>query len=280
MLSSLIIVFREMLEMALVLGVLFAATKGMQRSRRWIGVGILAGLTGALLFALFMTEVETSVNGNGEFLLNAGLLAVASLLIAWTVMWMSKHGREMSEKMRRIGKSVMDGDAPHTALAVVSAAAVMREGGEAVFFLFGAAQTVHDDGVTVLIGASLGVLLGVLTGYLIYRGLVRIPLRHLFGVIGWLLIIVAAGMASQAVEDLVVINVLPALADPLWNLSAWLPQSSAIGEILHVMAGYSDQPSGMQVLVFVAALLVMSVIHQRLRSLPPRATGQETRPAT
>jgi high-affinity iron transporter len=280
MLSSLIIVFREMLEMALVLGVLFAATKDMRYSRRWIGVGIVAGLSGALLFALFMTEVETSVNGNGEFLLNAGLLAVASLLIAWTVMWMSRHGREMSEKMQRIGKSVMDGDAPHTALAVVSAAAVMREGGEAVFFLFGAAQTVHEDGATVLTGASLGVLLGVLTGYMIYRGLVRIPLRHLFGVIGWLLIVVAAGMASQAVENLVDINMLPALANPLWNLSTWLPQSSAIGEVLHVMTGYSDQPSGMQVLVFVAALLVMSLIHQRLRSLPRRPAGQETRAAT
>lgn len=280
MLSSLIIVFREMLEMALVLGVLFAATKGMRRSRQWIGVGIAGGFTGALLFALFMSEVETSLNGNGEYLLNASLLAVASLLIAWTVIWMGKHGREMSEKMRRIGKSVMDGDAPHTALAVVSGAAVMREGGEAVFFLFGAAQTVHQNGASVLIGASLGVVLGALTGYLIYRGLIRIPLRHLFGVIGWLLIVVAAGMASQAVEKLVDINMVPALADPLWNLSSWLPQSSALGEVLHVMAGYSDQPTGMQVLVFVAALLVMSLIHQRLRSLPPRPTGRETRPAT
>ena len=276
MTSALIIVFREMLEMALVLGVLFAATKGMRMSRRWIGAGVGAGVAGALLFALFMEEIENSVNGDGEFLFNAAILAIASLLIAWTVVWMSRQGREMAERMRCVGQSVMDGDAPRAALAVVAAAAVLREGGEAVFFLFGAAQSVREDGVSVLMGAGLGVLLGALTGYLIYRGLVRIPLRHLFGVIGWLLIVVAAGMASQAVENLVDINVLPSLVDPLWDASAWLPQSSMFGEVLHVMTGYSDQPSGMQVLVFVIALLAMGLLNQRLRAISSRPSVQES----
>jgi len=266
MTSALIIVFREMLEMALVLGVLFAATKGLQTSRRWISAGMGAGVVGALLFAGFMEEIESSVNGNGEFLFNAVVLCIASLLIAWTVVWMSKHGREMAEKMKRVGQQVADGDAPRMALAVVAAAAVLREGGEAVFFLFGAAQTVQQDGASVLTGAGMGIVLGVITAYLIYRGLVRIPLRHLFAVIGWLLIVVAAGMASQAVENLVMIDVLPPIVDPLWNSSAWLPQSGVMGEILHVMIGYSDQPGGMQVVVFAVALLGMAVLNQRLRS--------------
>jgi len=276
MTSALIIVFREMLEMALILGVLFAATKGMQRSRRWIGAGIAAGTVGAALFALFMEEIENSVNGDGEFLFNAAILAIASLLIAWTVVWMSRHGREMAGKMQRVGQSVVDGTAPRTALAMVAAAAVMREGGEAVFFLFGAAQSVQEDGMSIPIGAGMGILLGMLTGYLIYRGLVRIPLRHLFAVIGWLLIVVAAGMASQAVENLVVINVLPSLVNPLWDASAWLPQSSMPGEVLHVMTGYSDQPSGMQVLVFAATLLVMGLTNWRLRMLSSRPLAQES----
>lgn len=266
MTSALLIVFREMLEMALVLGVLFAATKGMPKSRHWILGGGAAGIVGALLFAGFMTEIETALNGDGEYLFNAAILATASVLIAWTVLWMSQHGREMSARMRKVGQAVMEGDAPHTALAVVAAAAVMREGGEAVFFLFGAAQAVHEDGVSVLAGAGFGVLLGVLTGYLIYRGLLRIPLRHLFGVIGWLLIVLAAGMASQAVENLVNINYLPSLANPLWNSSAWLPESGVIGEVLHVMAGYNDQPSGMQVLVFAIALGAMALLYHRMNA--------------
>jgi len=266
MTSALIIVFREMLEMAMVLGVLYAATRGMQTSRRWIGAGVGAGVVGALLFALFMEEIESSVEGDGEFLFNAVVLATASMLIAWTVVWMSRHGREMTEKMRNVSQSVIDGDAPRMALAVVAAAAVLREGGEAVFFLFGAAQTAQSDGSSILMGAGMGILLGVLTAYLIYRGLVRIPLRHLFGVIGWLLIVLAAGMASQAVGNLVMIDMLPALIDPLWDASAWLPETGVLGEILHAMAGYSDQPSGMQVAVFAIALLVMGLLNQRLRT--------------
>ncbi len=276
MTSALIIVFREMLEMALVLGVLFAATKGMRQSRQWIGVGVGAGIVGALLFALFMEEIEGSFDGDGEFIFNAAILGIASLLIAWTVVWMSSHGREMAEKMRRVGQSVMDGDAPRAALAVVAAAAVLREGGEAVFFLFGAAQTAQQDGASVLTGAGLGILLGVLTGYVIYRGLVRIPLRHLFGVIGWMLIVLAAGMASQAADNLVMIDMLPALIDPLWNTSAVLSESSMMGEVLHVMMGYSDQPSGMQMLTFVLALALMTLVNQRVRSSTARPAVQES----
>ena len=276
MTSALVIVFREMLEMALVLGVLYAATKGMRQSRQWIGLGVGAGVIGALLFALFMEEVEGSFDGDGEFIFNAAILGIASLLIAWTVVWMSSHGREMAQKMRRVGQSVMDGDAPRTALAVVAAAAVLREGGEAVFFLFGAAQTVQQDGTSVLMGAALGVLLGALTGYVIYRGLVKIPLRHLFGVIGWMLIVLAAGMASQAADNLVMIDMLPALVDPLWDTSAMLSESSMMGEVLHVMMGYSDQPSGMQMLVFSIALILMGMLNQRLRYSPSRPVLQES----
>jgi len=257
MISALIIVFREMLEMALVIGVLLAATEGVPGSRRWIGIGSLAGLGGAILFAVFMGEVESSFTGNGEFLLNAGLLMLASILIAWTVVWMNQHGREMTARMRHIGQSVVEGELPKTALAIVSMAAVMREGGEAVFFLFGAAQSIPDDGFNILLGGSLGVLFGALVGYIIYKGLVHIPLKHVFGVIGWVLILLAAGMASQSIQNLVTIDFLPPLMDPIWDSSAWLPQSGFIGEILHVMVGYTDQPSGMQVLAFLLALIVI-----------------------
>ncbi len=262
MISALVIVFREMLEMALVLGVLLAATRGMPGTRRWIGMGSLAGAGGATLFAVFMSDVENSFTGNGEFLLNAGLLMLASILIAWTVIWMSRHGREMAAHMHHIGQSVVEGELPKTALALVSMAAVMREGGEAVFFLFGAVQSIQDNGFNVLLGGVLGILSGALVGYIIYKGLVHIPLKYVFGVVGWIMIFLAAGMASQAVQNLVLIDVLPPLMDPIWNSSGWLPADSFIGEILHVMIGYTDQPSGMQMLIFSLALIVIASLNR------------------
>lgn len=272
MISALIIVFREMLEMALVLGVLLAATKGMPGTRRWIGMGSIVGAGGALLIALFMDELENAATGDGEFLFNAGVLMLASALIAWTVIWMSQHGREMAARMHHVGQSVVEGELPKTALAIVSLTAVMREGGEAVFFLFGAAQSVQDDGFSVLLGGLLGVASGALVGYVIYKGLAHIPLKHLFGVIGWVLILLAAGMASQAVQNLVLIDVLPSLIDPIWDSSGWLPQSSFIGEVMHVMIGYTDQPSGMQMLIFSLVLIVIASLNHYVQT---RSTRQK-----
>jgi len=263
MMSAMIIVFREVLEMSIVLGVLLAATTGSVQSRRWIGFGTLLGLLGAVIVALFMEELETSMSGDGEFIFNAAVLGLASILIAWTVIWMSKHGREMSARMRQVGQSVAVGDLPGTALFFVTLAAVMREGSEAVFFLFGAAQSAQQDGWDIVWGGTIGLLLGAAIGFILYRGLIRIPVKHMFLVVGWLLMLLAAGMASQAAANLIIVDMLPSLVDTLWDSSALLSMESVLGEFLHVLMGYDDRPSAMQILVFVAFLAIVLMIRYR-----------------
>jgi len=266
MIFSLVIVFREMLEMILVVGVLLAATRGLPNSRKFIGLGVFGGLIGALFFGLFMEQMEASFEGDGEFIFNASVLLLASLLIAWTVFWMSKHGREMSERMKRVGNLVKEGELPYTALLIVTFSAVMREGSEAVFFLFGAAQGVNEDGWVLLIGGLVGACAALLLGSLLYFSLIRIPMKQLFTTVGWLLMLLAAGMASQATWNLVVIDWLPPLVDPLWNSSSLLSSSSVLGELLHVLVGYDDQPSGLQVIVFIVSLTIMTILYRRLQA--------------
>ncbi len=275
MISSMVIVFREMLEMVLVIGVLLAATRGLAGSRLWIGLGVLVGLLGAAFLGVFMEQMEASFDGDGEFIFNAVVLLLASVLIAWTVFWMSKHGRIMSQRMKQVGGSVKAGDLPFTALAIVSLSAVMREGSEAAFFLFGAAQGVAEDGWSMLIGGLLGAGVALAAGSLLYLGLVRIPLKRLFSVVGWLLMLLAAGMASQAASNLVMIGWLPPLVDPLWNSSALLSADSALGELLHVLVGYDDHPSALQVIVYAASLASMAVCYYRLQS-PPLGRSSDT----
>jgi len=277
MISSMVIVFREMLEMVLVVGVLLAATRGLAGSRFWIWLGIFGGLLGAVFLGLFMEQMESSFNGDGEFIFNAVVLLLASILIAWTVFWMSRHGREMGLRMKQVGGSVKEGDLPYTALAIVALSAVMREGSEAAFFLFGAAQGISEDGWSMFFGGLAGAGLALLMGSLIYFGLVRIPLKRLFSVVGWLLMLLAAGMASQAASNLVMIDVLPPLVDPLWNSSALLSSGSMFGELLHVLIGYDDQPSALQVIVFAVSLSMMAVLYYRLQSSP--AARSDTAPA-
>jgi len=266
MISSLVIVFREMLEMTLIVGVLLAATRGIPASRRWIGFGVSVGLIGAGLFAIFMEQIESSFDGDGEFLFNAVILILASFLIAWTVFWMSGHARQMTMHMKKIGASVKEGELPFTALAIVSFAAVMREGGEAVFFLFGAAQSVADGGWEMLTGGLLGAAVALSVGVLLYLGLARIPVKNLFSVAGWILMLLAAGMASQATWNLVAIEWLPPLIDPLWNTSALVSQASVAGEFLHVLIGYDEAPSAIQMLVFSLSLAVMVILNYKMQA--------------
>ena len=265
MLSALIIVFREVLEMSIVLGMLFAATKGVVGCKRWINMGALGGLTGAFIVAIFMEALENSVEGAGEFIFNAVVLALASILLAWTVIWMSKHGREMGKQIKQVGSSVADGSTPMVGLMLVSFAAVMREGSEAVFFLFGTMQT-GEDTASMFTGGLLGLVAGGLLGFLLYQGLVRLPMKYIFRVMGVLLILLAAGMASQAANNLVLVEMLPPIVDTLWNSSTLLSEDSFLGSVLHVMVGYDEQPSGMQMLVFTLTLGVVSWLYQREQS--------------
>lgn len=278
MLSALIIVFREVLEMALVLGVLMAVTRPLAGARRWIALGAAAGLAGAALLAGFMEALEASIDGDGEFLFNAAVLLTASSMIAWTVIWMGRHGAEVTARMRRLGHAVTGGELPRTALLVTAFAAVMREGGEAVFFLLGAARAGGDEGYGMLVGGWLGGMFAGLVGYGLYRGLLRVQPRRLLTVSGWLLLLLAAGMASQAAWNLVAVGVLPPLIDTLWDTSDWLPQSSLLGEFLHVLIGYDDRPSGMQVLVFAVALTLMLVAVRRAPPGGRRANARRSTP--
>jgi len=269
-----IIIFREVLEMSLVLGVLLAATNACPKSRRYIAAGALAGFLGAGLVAWFMEELEGAVNGDGEFLFNACLLGLASLTIAWTVIWMSQHGRKAASKMRRVGECVTDGDLPEMALAMAAFAAVIREGGEAVLFLAGASQG-GQDAYGMILGGLLGLILGASTGLVVFSGLVRIPMRYLFQTIAWFMMLLAAGMASQAASNLVMIDLLPPLVDTVWDSSRWLPQSGVFGELLHAMIGYDEQPNAMQLLVFVVSLILMIGMFRRGQRRPQQSHAQQ-----
>jgi len=266
MISAMVIVFREMLEMTLVIGVLLAATRGMQKGRQWIFIGAVAGLIGATLLGLFMEQMESSFDGNGEFIFNAGILLLASIFIAWTVLWMSYRGREISVQLKHLGESIQSGNLPCTALALITFSAVIREGSETVFFLFGTVQDAQTTGWNVALGGVAGAVISLIIGYLIYRGLTLIPLKQLFSFTGWLLILFAAGMISQAAWNLVVIDWLPSLIDPIWNTSSILPSNSIFGELLRVLTGYDEQPSGMQVLAFVLSLLLMAALNYRVNT--------------
>lgn len=269
MLGTAVIVFREVLEAAILIGIVAAATRLVPGRNRWLLAGVLAGLCGAGLVAAFADLIGTLASGIGQELFNAMVLAVAVIMLAWHNIWMSSHGRELAANAHAAGSAIRDGSRECSILLVIVGLAVLREGSETVLFLYGIAASDGATSYTMLFGGAIGVLLGVAVGYAMYAGLLRVPLRWFFNATGLLVLLLAAGMASQAARFLVQADLLPSLADPLWDTSAMLPEDSLPGMLLHTLIGYDARPAGMQMIFYAIAFggiaLGMILANQRKR---------------
>lgn len=246
MLASLLIVFREVLEAGLVVGIVLAASAGVRSRGTWVAGGIGAGVLGAALVAAFAGALASALEGVGQEVFTAAILSLAVGMLAWHTSWMAQHGRELAAKMSAVGAAVKLGQKSLLALAVVVAVAVLREGSEVVLFLYGIAAAAKDGPLQLLAGGVIGLALAALVSYLLYRGLLAIPLRHLFTVTNWLIALLAAGMAGQAAALLASADILPSWGPHLWDSSFILSDDSWAGSAMHALVGYSARPSGVQ----------------------------------
>src|SRR3954465_9377198 len=179
MLAALIIVFREVFEAGLIVGIVLAVTRSVPGRDRWIGGGVLAGALAAGVVAIFAGAISRLFAGMGQELCNAAILCVAVVMLTWHNVWMARHGSELAGELRSAGQAVVDGSKSLLALAVVVGVAVLREGSEVVLFLYGVLAG-GDSGWSVALGGFGGLALGALVCILTYFGLVRIPMRTLF----------------------------------------------------------------------------------------------------
>lgn len=257
MLSTALIVFREVLEAALVVSIVMAATKGVPGRGWWVGGGLAGGVIGAGMIAAFADVISSWASGMGQEVFNAGVMFVAVLMLAWHSIWMSKHGREMAQHMSAVGRAVAAGSKPLTGLAIVVGVAVLREGSEAVLFLYGIAAAHPGQTAQMAIGGLLGVLGGAGLGAAMYAGLLQIPLKRLFSVTNGLLVLLAAGMASQCVGFLLAAGLVPAWGDTIWDTSWLLRESSVVGKMLHTLIGYTARPAGIQIAAYLVTLVAI-----------------------
>ena len=270
MTATLLIVFREVLEASLIIGIALAATRGVAQRNLWINLGIGAGLLGAVVVAFFAGAISSSLEGLGQEVFNAGVLFLAVLMLGWHNVWMARHGRELAQEMSAVGHAVSSGSRPLYALLVVVGLAVLREGSEVVLFLYGISAQGSDQ-AAMLAGGLLGLAAGAVAGGLLYFGLLRIPSRHLFNVTSWMILLLAAGMAAQGAAFLSQAGYLPELSPVLWDSSAILSERSILGQVLKALAGYVERPSGIQLVFYVATLAVIGLCMKTIGRPAPQA---------
>ena len=267
MLGALVIVFREVIEAGLIVGIVMAATRGVAGRGRWVGFGILAGVLGAAVVAIFAGVISQAFEGAGQELFNASVLGLAVVMLMWHNAWMARHGREIVEEMLKVGAAVSKGAKPLTALAIVVGLAVLREGSEVVLFLYGIMAS-GTSGSALLVGGVLGIAAGAAFTGLTYVGLLAIPNRYIFSVTSWLIALLAAGMAAQAVQFLNNAGVVVALDRTVWDTSWLLSDGSLFGKLLHTLIGYTERPTEMQLMTYIATLFAMFLLMRLARPAP------------
>ena len=255
MLATAIIVFREILEAALIIGIVGAATQGVPYRGWWLVTGVMVGMAGAVGVAGLAEVIVELADGMGQELFNALILLAAVSMLAWHNIWMASHSRELVAQMKQVGSAVKEGGEPMFALLLVVALAVLREGSEIVLFLHGQAASGQAAG-SMLSGGLAGLGIGVAVGLGMYMGLLRIPTKYLFQVTGWMILLLAAGMASQAAKFLVQADMLPPWGR-VWDSSAWLANDTVVGSLLHTLIGYDATPMGIQLFVYVVTIILI-----------------------
>jgi len=272
MLATLVIVFREVIEAGLIVGIVLAATQGVPRRSLWVTYGVGGGVLGACLVAAFAGELASLFEGSGQEIFNATILLLAVCMLTWHNVWMAGHGREMARAMKAVGVEVSAGQRSLAALAIVVGVAVLREGSEVVLFLYGIASQGGTSQSAMLLGGALGLVAGAGVSALMFLGLLQIPAGKLFSVTAWLITLLAAGMAAQAVLFLQQGGYLQFLQSTLWDTSWLLSDSSFLGRALHTLIGYVDQPTALQLIVYAGTLAVIVALMKLFATPAPQRT--------
>jgi len=268
------IVFREIIEIALVICIVMAATRGLPRRGLLVSIGLGMGALGSAIIFLFTDKIADSIDGMGQEVFNAGIMFVAVAFLSWTVIWMKRHGRELAGHLNAVGADVMSGRKSFYVIIAVVAVATLREGAEIVLFSYG--QIITGVALSsILLGALIGLVGGIIVGFMFYFGLLKTVKRHLFTVTSWMLIVLTAGMAAQGANFLIQADMLPMLYPQMWDTSWALDNSGFIGEMAKVLFGYNPRPTGMEMIFYIGVLGSVGTMYKFIGTAPMPVKVQE-----
>ena len=252
MLPSLLLTFREGLEAALIVGIIFGILRQLGRPdlRRmaWVAVAAASALSLALAVILHIAGAE--LEGRAEMIFEGTAMLLAVAVLTWMIFWMRRQARSMRATLEaEMRVAIRQGH--NLGLFAIVFLGVFREGVETALFLT-AANVSSGDGLATLIGGVIGLASAVLVGWAIYAGAARLNLRRFFDVTSVLLLIFAAGLFAHGLHEFAELGWLPTIVDEVWNLKPVLSNSSTVGSMLRVLVGYNDNPTLIELIGYLA----------------------------
>ncbi|HTU74601.1 MAG TPA: FTR1 family protein [Trebonia sp.] len=288
MLATLVIFLREGIEASMIVAILLAYLNRLGRREHFkdvfLGVGAALVLATGGGVAAYYT-IRSYDGSRAQTIFETGTFILAAAVLTYMTFWMRNHARSISRELRSRADAALDGKA-RWGLALLAFQAVGREGLETVVFTLAIIFSTSTAGA--LTGALIGLAGALVIAFIIYRLGHKLNLSRFFTVIGCLLMVFAAGLLADTVENLQELGWVTVLGAPMWHSGRILSEDSSFGDVLHSFFGYADSPTPLQLIVYVAYLAIVIAAFLGLRGAlrsrrgePQPVTGQEqARPAS
>jgi high-affinity iron transporter len=284
MITGLLIGLREGVEAALVVGILVACLARTDNAshlpKLWIGVVAAVLASGAVGALLFLTV--GGLAAPYEQLFEGSLMLLAAGFVTWMLFWMRAQARSLRHDLEdQVARTLRDGGA--WSLVILAFVSVAREGVETSLFLYGQVAAANvaagETAASVLMGAAAGLGLAVLVGIGVYRGSRRLNLGAFFTWTGAGLVLVAAGLMSRAVHELVEAGLVTFGTQTAFDLGGVLSDHEGPGQFLRAALGYSAAPELATLVVYLAYLIPVLVLYLRRTGLPAVPASRRPGPA-
>ena len=196
--SEFIIVFREVLEASLVVGIIYLLLEKSNLKdhfkKLWLGVG--AAIAASIAVGYLVILAKNSLGNNSTQALFEGVfLYLTAFLIWYVIFWLSKN---VSDKKELESSTLSAIKISSWGVFFVVFFAILREGFETAIFLI---SSLSITGTFSYLGFFLGAILAILIGYLIVMQGRKVDIRNIFKYSTLLLVFLASGMIAYGTHE-------------------------------------------------------------------------------
>ena len=253
-----IITFRETFEVALIAGIVLSFLKRTNQSKNNIIVysGIALAVTVSIGLAFIIQGVAGGFSGATEEIFEGVMMYISVIFLSFMILWTIKHKHQVKEIENHVATDL---DAGHkTGLFLLIFVAVLREGIETVLFLRGISIA---NETSIMAFSLLGIVAAIFIAWALFKGMVRFNMKKFFNISSTLLILFAAGLLAHGTHELQEAGVFPVVVEHLWDINPEsidhpLHEKGVIGSIFKSLFGYNGNPSLIEVLSYLAFLLL------------------------
>ena len=268
MLASFLVGLREGLEAATIVAILIAylVNSDLRRflPRVWTGVAAAVGVS--LMAAVGLSLADSALSDTASEVFEGFTSLVAVALITWMTFWMAAHARALKAELHsKVDRAIATSS---LALAAVAFFAVLREGLETSVFMWASIQAAGAS-TEPLIGLSLGLLVSIVAGWAIFKGIVRINIGKVFSTVGGLLIFVAAGVLAYGVHELEEAGVIPFGGSTVFSTADLIDPEGIFGSLMRGFLGYRGTATVVEVIAWVSYVTIVGLLYRRQLSKRP-----------